>query len=134
MCFKKNCYLSTSVISPNQKNNIHLGTIIAKGDRAASNRYWRHQDKEVLSNIKHISGPSVLLLNGDKISSTKEGLIPLSNKLSTIAFTAMILPGLKNASLISISQLCDDDCDVFLNKHTLLTVKDKEVILEGTRN
>ena len=46
----------------------------------------------------------------------------------------MILPGLKSASLISIGQLCDDNCDVFLNKHTLLEVKDEEVILEGTRN
>ena len=46
----------------------------------------------------------------------------------------MILPGLKSASLILIGQLCDDNCDVFLNKNTLLVVKDKEVILEGTRN
>ena len=46
----------------------------------------------------------------------------------------MILPGLKCASLISIGQLCDDNCDVFLNKHTLLAFKNKEVILEDTRN
>ena len=46
----------------------------------------------------------------------------------------MILPGLKSVSLISIVQLCDDNCDVYLNRHTLLAVKDKEVILEGTRN
>ena len=46
----------------------------------------------------------------------------------------MILPGLQSALLISIGQLCDDNCDVLLNKHTLLTVKEKEVILEGTIN
>ena len=134
MCLQKNnCYLSTYVISLDQKN-INLGTIIAKGDSAASHHYWRQQDKEVLSNLKNISGPSVLLPNGDKISSTEEGLIPLSPKLSTIASTDMVLPGLQSASLISIGQLCDDNCDVFLNNHTLLAVKEKEVILEGTRN
>ena len=46
----------------------------------------------------------------------------------------MILPGLKSASLISIGQLCDDDCDVYLNNKILLAVKDNEVIMEGKRN
>ena len=46
----------------------------------------------------------------------------------------MILPGLKSASLVSIGQLCDDHCDVYSYRHTLLEVKDKEVVLEGKRN
>ena len=107
-----NCYLSTSVISPKQKHKIELGAIIAKGDSAVSHHYWRNQDKEVLSDIRNISGPSVLLPNGEKISLTEEGIIPLSNKLSTIASTAMIFPGLKRASLVLIGQLCNDNFDV----------------------
>ena len=90
---KNNCHLFTSVISPEQKH-INLSTIIAKGNSAASHRYWRQQDKEVLSNLKSISGPSFLLPNRNEISSTEEGLIPLSPKLSTIASTDMVLPGL----------------------------------------
>ena len=46
----------------------------------------------------------------------------------------MILPGLKSASLISIGQLCDDDCDVLLNKTKLVAIKDNKIILKGTRN
>ena len=65
---------------------------------------------------------------------TNKGIIPLSNKLSAIASKAMILPDLKSASLISIEQLCDNNCDVCLNTHILLAVKYKEIILEVTRN
>ena len=46
----------------------------------------------------------------------------------------MILPQLKSASLISIGQLCDDNCDVHLNKTKLVAIKNDKVILEGTGN
>ena len=46
----------------------------------------------------------------------------------------MILPNLKGASLISIGQLCDDNCEVHLNKSTLLATKNKEIIMEGIQN
>ena len=52
----------------------------------------------------------------------------------TKARTAMILPGLNSASLVSIGQLCDDECDVYLNKKILIAVKDKVIKLDGTRN
>ena len=108
--------------------------IIVKGDSAASHHYWQEEDKTVLLDKKASPGPSVLLLNSESMLSTSTGIIPLSKKLSTTASTAMILPGLKSASLISIGQLCDDNYDVFLNKKNLLAVKNKEIILEGTWN
>ena len=46
----------------------------------------------------------------------------------------MILPGLNIVSLISIIQLCDDEWNVYLNKKILIAVKEKETMLEGTRN
>ena len=46
-------------------------------------------------------------------------------KNSPTASTALILPGLKIVSLISIDQLCDDDCDVYLNKQILIVVKER---------
>ena len=39
-----------------------------------------------------------------------------------------------NTSLISIPQLCDDDCNVLFNKQHMYTVKNNEVILKGNRN
>ena len=107
---------------------------MAKGDSAASHHYWRDQDSHVLSTIRPSLGPSVLLPNGDKISSTKAGTLPLHSCLTDRASTAMILPSLKSASLISIGQLCDDNCEVFLNKTSLVAVKNDDIILEGIRN
>ena len=46
----------------------------------------------------------------------------------------MILPHLKSALLISIDQLCDDNCDVVLNKEKLYAFKQSKLILEGNRN
>ena len=87
--------------------------VMEKGDSAASHHYWRKEDTDILSNIKDSIGPSVLLLNDDKILSTQLGFLPLSPSLSVRATTAMIFPSLKSVSLISIGQLCDDNCEVF---------------------
>ena len=76
----------------------------------------------------------IVLPNGDTISASSKRILPISSKLSTQVRTAMILLGLNSASLISIDQLCDDECNIYLNKKTLIAVKDKEIILEGTRN
>ena len=97
--------------------------MMAKGDSAASHHYWRIQDSKVLSNIIKIEGPDVVIPNNSTITVTNQGDLPLSNKLSPAARNAMILPGLKSASLISIGQLYDDDCDVLLNKKTLIAIK-----------
>ena len=101
---------------------------------AASRHYRREEDKKVLDSIKKHFEPEVLLPNNNKIAITSQGLLPLSTDLSSRACNAMILPGLKSASLISIKQLCDDSCNVLLNECKLITVKNKRIILEGNRN
>ena len=53
---------------------------------------------------------------------------------SPTANTAMILPGLKSASLISIGQLYDGNWDFYLNKQILIAVEEVEIIPEGKRN
>ena len=73
---------------------------------------------EVLSEIKEIIGPSELLPNKDTIDVTSQGQLPLSPLLSSRSKKAMILLGLKNASLISTGQLCDDNYTILLNKKT----------------
>ena len=107
---------------------------MAKGDSAASHHYWREKDAHVLSDISDSPGPPVLIPDGTTITSTKKGILPISQQLSQKGSTAMILPGLSSASLISIGQLCDDGCKVFLNEKTLLAVKDDKVVLKGIRN
>ena len=124
----------TYVVSPSLRNNHSNSTninensqkvgevVLAKGDSAASHHYWREQDKRVRKEIKEFTGPSVLIPNGD-FFSTKKVILPLSAKLSTAASTAMILPGLTSTSFVSIGKLCDDGCDIFLNKKILIAVK-----------
>ena len=62
------------------------------------------------------------------------GTIPIDETLSSKATKSMILPELKSASLISMGQLCDDDCLVILSKKKLAVVKNNKIVLQGTRN
>ena len=107
---------------------------MAKGDSVASDHYWREQDAHVLSDIQQSLGPPVLIPNGASITSTKKGILPLSNHVTKEGSTAKILPGLASASLHSLGKLCDDGCKVFLDKKIMIAVKEDEVILEGKRN
>ena len=89
--------------------------IIAKGDSAASKHYWREQDLVFLANLRPYSGPSVTLPDADMIPPSQKRLIPLSKQLFIEAQIATALPQLKSSSLISLGQVCDDDCTVILN-------------------
>ena len=55
--------------------------------------------------------------NGDNIESSKRALVPLAKELSTKAKTGHIFDDLKSGSLISIRQLCDDECIALFTKY-----------------
>ena len=106
----------------------------AKGDSAASSNYWRPQDKHVLTDIETCQGPYVQLPNNEMIASNERGQIPLSNTLSKNAKNAQILPKLASSSLISLGQLCDDDCIIMLHKKVMFAIKNNKIVLQGIRN
>ena len=108
--------------------------IIAKGDIGATKHCIRDKDRKVLNNVEYYQGSSVTLPNNATIRSTEKGTIPLNKKLLKTAQTASILPGLESSSLISLGQLCDDDCKVLLDKKSLFVIKKDELILRGYRN
>ena len=65
----------------------------------------------VLTNVKNTrNGPTFQLPNNETMSATKTGNIPLASSLSAHAKRAHIFDGLHSALLISLVQLCDDDC------------------------
>jgi hypothetical protein len=65
--------------------------------------------------------------------TTQKGTLGLSNKLTTPAQTAFVLDDLKTGTLISLAQLCDDDCIAIFTKYDVQIVKDDQVIIKGQR-
>jgi hypothetical protein len=75
-----------------------------------------------------------MLPNSTHIQATHSGILPFHSSFSTKAKTAHVLDGITNASLISIGQLCDDDCVAILDKTKIEVFKNDACILTGTRN
>ena len=102
-----------------------------KGDSAATSHYVRPEDKECLTSITKYSGPSVMLPDADKIAPSHQGVLSIHKDLSQAAKVGTVLPQLKSSSLLSLGQLCDDGCNVLLNKKKLYPLKEKQIILQG---
>jgi hypothetical protein len=68
------------------------------------------------------------------MQSTRSGLLPNLHHLSKAARKAHIFKDLHSALLISLGQLCDNDCTITLNKQSLQVIKNNKVIMQGTRN
>ena len=134
ICLKLNTTLPPSSKLPHKKYRKCSSHIIMKGDSAATGHYIRPNDTECLSHLRHYSGPAVTLPDNDKIAATQQGNLHIHNTLSTSATKATVLPRLKNSSLISLGQLCDDNCPIVLDKQKLYALKNKTVIMEGIRN
>jgi hypothetical protein len=65
--------------------------------------------------------------------SSTAGQLPLSPLLSATAQTAFVLDGLKTGTLISLAQLCDDDCTALFTKYNVKIIKNDQVIITGQR-
>ena len=57
------------------------------------------------------------------------GSLPLSIIPSSEATIVTIVPGLKSFSLLSLGQLYDNFCNVFINNQKMCEIKDKEVVI-----
>lgn len=112
-----------------------ISNLILKADTGASKTFIREQDISALQRVKTIfNGPKARLPNNTVISPIAVGELPFSNALSRHAKESLVYPELKNASLLSIGQLCDDDCLALFHKKILWILKNNEVILKGKRN
>ena len=93
----------------------------------------RPQDKVLLNTIKAIDGPLVYQPDRTTLKISEQGSIPFPSTLSEDARKANVLPGLKNASLLSIGKLCDDNCIALFTKQNLLIYKNGNIIIQGYR-
>jgi hypothetical protein len=93
------------------------------------------QDQIALLNLRPTPfGPTVMLPDSTNIQATHSGQLPLHPSFSAQATTAHVLDGITNASLISIGQLCDDDCVAVLDKKAIKVFKNQQCVLQGHRN
>ena len=75
--------------------NIHsTNVIIAKGNSGASSHYIYPQDKNLLTNVQHQTGPEVTQPDGTNLNITGTGDLPLHESLSPQARKGHILPNL----------------------------------------
>jgi len=64
-----------------------------------------------------------MVANGDSIETTTRATVPLSNQLTPTATEGHIFDDLKSGSLISLGQLCDDDCVALFSKFNVRSLK-----------
>jgi hypothetical protein len=133
---KSNCFnLSTTVNDSFSSVDPPTQQIFAKADSGASSHYFKTSDTPVLTNIRRTPyGPNVMLPDSTNIQATHVGQLTLHPRLSAKAQTAHGLDGITNASLVSIGQLCDDNCIAVLDKKQLKVFKNNECVLKGARN
>jgi hypothetical protein len=67
------------------------------------------------------------------MTSKLSGLLPLSPLLSDVAQRAFVLDDLRTGTLVSLAQICDDDCTAIFSKKDVKIVKNREIIINGTR-
>ena len=89
---------------------------------------------DALTTVFHTRDPSensinMILPNSSQMASTHQDHKPLQN-LSSQSKRVEIFPNLPS-SLISIGQLCEDECIVTFDKHKFIVSKNKDITIEG---
>ena len=111
-----------------------MPTAILKADSGASGTYLKLEDKIACTNVIPTKNPTTVLLpTQETMCSTHDAELPIW-ELSKSARSAKIFPDLTSASLLSIWQLCDDNCTAIFSKEKLQVIKNDRVILQGIRN
>ena len=115
--------------------NTHLANHTAIVDTGATGHYLDATAEQHCLDVQPTdTGPSVQVANGDNIETTKRATLQLSDSLSPQATTAHIFDDLKSGSLLSIGQLCDDDCIALFTKYNVHIYKNGQIIIDGKRD
>ena len=104
--------------------------VFAKGDSAATGHFFKLSDADVLRNLKEDRGITVILPDDDVIESSHSAQLPTKFSLDQSATQTAILPKLSSSSLISLPQLCDNNCECLLTPNSLHVVRGGNFILD----
>ena len=108
---------------------------IAKLDSGATQTYIKQQHQHLLlQQLQLHNGPVAMLPNETSIQASTVGKLPLHHSLSNKAQQAYMFPKLTNESLISVGQICDDDCVVIFTKNDVKILKQDKIIIQGHRS
>ena len=80
------------------------------------------------------NGPTIHLPKDERITASKNGILPMDKTLSTRAKMVYVLPQITSSLLLSMGQLCKNDCIAIFNKQKLHVYKNNICILVGHRN
>ena len=114
------------VASDNIQNNntLDLNIIKVKMDSGASKHFFKMSHLKSLKNVqKLINGPIAHLPNNTQVRATHKGTVHIHEDISAKASEVLVFPHIKNESLISIGQLCDDNCIVIFTKNKFYVTK-----------
>ena len=79
-------------------------------------------------------GATVQLPDSSTISATAVGRLPLPAPLTVSETNTHVFDDLHIASLISLGQICDNDCVAILDKHKIWVIKESKVVMQGHSN
>ena len=79
------------------------------------------------------NGPCVTVADGRIIVPTKKALLPLPIEFTRNAKIAYSFNNLQSGTLISIGQLCDDDCIAIFSKYDVKIIKNNKILIRGRR-
>ena len=122
--------------SPVARPMSYKEAVLLKADTGASAHYLAAKDmhKAGISNLKRTITPKLVQLPTlDIMKSTHDSTLNIP-RVSVPAKSATIYPKITGSSLLSIGQLCDDNCTAVFTKTDMKVIKEKNVILKGTRN
>ena len=123
---------------PNYSNSLSrntsssLNTPCLKADSGASTTFIEPEHTKFLRNLSPVNhGPNVHLSNNSILRPKLQGTLALHDSPDIHTY---VLPGMKNASLQSIGQMCDKGCMAIFTKKDLKVIYNNKLILQGHRN
>ena len=119
-----------AVVPPKEYTN-HAAIV----DMGATGHYLDTTAEQYCTNTQHTNArPSIRVANSKNIDTTKRVLVPLAKELLTKAKVRHIFDSLQSGSLITIGQLCNNDCVALFTKYDVKIYKDGLVIIVGEHN
>ena len=97
-----------------------------KADSGASKTYLKKEHEKYMHSTTDLSnGPTAILPDNSSIKAKAQGFLPLN---ATFNHEALVFPGLKSESLLSIGQMCDEGCiSIFDDKTLKVYFNDNEI-------